>query len=78
MFADHHHICGEIAPALARIDAIMEGGKMTTSAYRVVVLDEVERALVNAGVVLHRAQVTATMDCINASASDPAATLRKV
>ncbi len=35
------------------------------------VLDEVERALVNAGVVLHRAQVTATMDCINASVSDP-------
>lgn len=25
VFADHHHICGEIAAALARIDAIMEG-----------------------------------------------------
>lgn len=44
---------------------------MTDERIPTVVLDEVERALVNAGVVLHRAQVTATMDCINASVSDP-------
>ena len=34
-------------------------------------LDEVERALVQAHEILHRAQVSSTMDCVNASASDP-------
>ena len=34
-------------------------------------LDEVERALAKAHEILHRAQVSATMDCVNASVSHP-------
>lgn len=54
---------------IAEKDAEIE--RLRETAMPTDVLDEVERALVNAGVVLHRAQVTATMDCINASVSDP-------
>lgn len=35
------------------------------------VLDEVERVLSDAGVILHRVQDSATRDCMNASASHP-------
>ena len=54
---------------IAEKDAEIE--RLRETAMPTDVLDEVERALVNAGVVLHRAQVTAKMDCINASVSDP-------
>lgn len=66
---DEYILAAEHARIVAKKDAEIE--RLRETAMPTDVLDEVERALVNAGVVLHRAQVTATMDCINASVSDP-------